>query len=85
MTTGTVLSVTHDTVTVTGIVRVAEADGLHDYRATLDYATWNALANDAAKLAALVDAWNLVRDAAVAVEAGVTKVPTWNDDAVTLT
>lgn len=85
MTTGTVLSVTHDGETVTGIVRVDEADGLVDYQATVDYATWNALPNNAAKLAALVDAWNVKRDAAVAVEAGITKVPTWNNDAVTLT
>lgn len=85
MTTGTVLSVTHDGVDVTAKVRVTEADGLVDYTATLDYATWNALASNALKLAALVDAWNVVRDAALAVESGVTKVATWNDDAVSLT
>lgn len=85
MTTGTVLSVQHDGETVTAKVRVEEADGLRDYQATVDYATWNALASNALKLAALVDAWNLVRDAAVAEEAAITKVSTWNNDEVTLT
>lgn len=85
MTTGTVLSVVHDGVTVTGVVRVDEVDGLRDYTAQVDYATWNALSTDADKIAALVTAWNAVRDPEVIETAAITKVSTWNDDAVTLT
>lgn len=86
MTTGTVLSVTHDTVTVTAQVRVTEADAsVHDYTATLDFPTWDALASNALKLAAIVDAINVVRDTVVAEMATITKVSTWNGDEVTLT
>lgn len=86
MTTGTVLFVTHDGTTVTGKVRVEETTiGIHDYTAELDYATWNALPDNDAKLEALVDEWNIVRDAYLAEVGTVTKISTWNDDSVTLT
>lgn len=86
MTTGTVLSVVHDDDFVTAKVRVTEADAsVHDYTATVDYPAFVALSTDADRLAMLVTAWNVVRDALVAVEAGVTKISTWNDDPVTLT